>query len=100
MFEVTGAAAAALAERRAENGLADVIAIRISPSDSQNGSSPGYQLRFASHPAPDDIVLETAGTRVFLAAGLEEPLAASVLDIVETDDGPQLILKGRAARGS
>ncbi len=98
MFEVTRRAAAALAERRAENGLADTIAIRISPSDPANGTSAGYQLRFASHPAPDDVVMETSGTKVFLAPGLEEPLAGAVLDIVETDKGPQLILKGSTER--
>lgn len=99
MFEVTGRAAAALAQRRAKDGLADSIAIRISTSDSGNGSATGYQLRFASHPSPDDIVTESAGTRVFLPASLEEPLAGSVLDVVDTAKGPQLILKRRASPG-
>jgi Fe-S cluster assembly iron-binding protein IscA len=98
MFEVTGRAAAALAERLAEDGLADSMAIRISTSDSGNGSSAGYQLRFASHPSPGDVVMESTGTRVFLAAGLEEPLAGSVLDLVDTANGPQLILRGRLSR--
>lgn len=97
MFQVTGRAAAALAERRAETGLTDSVAIRISTSDSGNGSSAGYQLRFAPHPSPDDIELESAGTRVFLAAGLEEPLAGTVLDVFDTAEGPQLILTGRAS---
>jgi hypothetical protein len=35
---------------------------------------------------------------VFLAAGLEEPLAGSVLDLVDTANGPQLILRGRLSR--
>ncbi|HYH49602.1 MAG TPA: hypothetical protein VEG38_08645 [Acidimicrobiia bacterium] len=100
MFEVTGRAAAALANRRAKDGLGDSIAIRISTADSRNGASAGYQLRFASHPSPDDIVMESAGTRVFLAAGLEEPLAGSVLDVVETPEGPQLILMGHAPSGA
>ena len=97
MFEVTGRAAAALAQRRAKDGLADSIAIRISASDSQNGSSSSYQLRFASNPSPDDSVMESAGTRVFLAPGLEEPLGGSVLDVVDTAKGPQLILKRRTS---
>jgi Fe-S cluster assembly iron-binding protein IscA len=96
VFELTSRAAAALAQNRAQIGLGDTIAIRISASESGNGSSAGYQLRFASHPAPDDVVMETAGTKVFLAADLAEPLDAAVLDAVDTDEGERLILKRRA----
>ena len=99
VFELTGRAAAALAERRAQNGLADSIAIRISTSDSDNGSSAGYQLRFVSNPSPDDVVVESVGTRVFLAAGLAEPLEAAILDVVDTAKRPQLVLKGGASPG-
>jgi Fe-S cluster assembly iron-binding protein IscA len=94
VFELTSRAAAALTERRVMNGFAESIAIRIS-SDSDNGSGPGYKLRFASHPLPDDLVLESNGTRVFLAAGLAEPLGGSVLDVVDTPQGPHLVLKHR-----
>ena len=93
MFELTSRAASALAESRALNGLAESIGIRITTSDSGNGSGAGYRLRFASHPFPDDLVMETAGTRVFLAAALAEPLERSVLDVVDTAEGPQLVLK-------
>ena len=95
MFELTSRAAAALAERRGLSGLAESIGIRISTSDSDNGSGPGYKLRFASHPLPDDLVLETKGTTFFLAAGLDEPLGGSVLDVVDTPQGPHLVLKHR-----
>ena len=96
MFELTSRAAAALAETRARNGLKDTIAIRISASESGNGSTAGYQLRFASHPAPSDVVVESGGTRVFLAVELVEPLEASILDYVETAEGERLVLKHRA----
>jgi Fe-S cluster assembly iron-binding protein IscA len=95
VFELTSRAAAALAERRNVNGLAESIAIRISTSDSGNGSGPGYKLRFASQPSPDDLVLESYGTRVFLAPGLAEPLGGSILDVVDTPKGPHLVLKHR-----
>jgi Fe-S cluster assembly iron-binding protein IscA len=97
MFELTSRAAAALAQNRARSGLGDGIALRISASESGNGTSAGYQLRFASHPAPDDVVMETAGTKVFLSAELAEPLDAAVLDAVDTADGQRLVLKRRAA---
>lgn len=95
MFEVSSGAAAALARRRAAVGVAETIAIRISASESGNGSSTGYQVRFAAHPAAGDVELESAGTRVFLAPALVEPLEASVLDTVDTSQGEQLVLKHR-----
>lgn len=97
MFELTSRAAAALAETRAQSGLGETIAIRISASESSNGSSAGYQLRFASHPSPDDLVMETGGTRVFLAAELAEPLEAAVLDTVATEEGERLVLKRQSS---
>lgn len=100
MFELTSRAAAALADARARKGLADKTAIRISASKSGNGSSAtqrGYQLRFASRPAPDDLMVEQAGTKVFLAADLAEPLEASVLDMVDTERGKRLVLRRRRA---
>lgn len=97
MFELTSRAAAALAQTRAKSGLGDAIAIRISTSESSNGSSAGYQLRFASDPAPDDVVVESSGTKVFVAAELAEPLEASVLDAVETAEGERLVLKRRSS---
>ena len=95
MFELTSRAAAALADSRSQSGLGDTIAIRISASESANGSSTGYQLRFASHPSPGDVVMESAGTRVFVAAGLAEPLGRSVLDVEDTPQGTKLVLKHR-----
>jgi Fe-S cluster assembly iron-binding protein IscA len=99
VFEVTSRAAAALAQRRDLTGLVGSIAIRISTADSGNGSEPGYQLRFASHPSPDDHVVESAGTKVYLAAGLAEPLEGSVLDVVDSAEGPHLVLKHRPRGG-
>jgi len=95
MFELTSRAAAALAQSRARKGLGDSLAIRISASDSGNGSSAGYKVRFASHPWPDDVVTECKGTKVFLAPGLAERLGSTVLDTEETDGGPRLVLKHR-----
>ena len=96
-MELTDRAAAALAASRAQSGLGETIAVRISAAESGNGSSAGYQLRFASHPAPDDVVTESSGTKVFVAAELAEPLEAAVLDAVDTDEGQRLLLKRRSS---
>lgn len=92
---LSGRAARALAESRRQIGLESSTAVRISPSETGNGSSGGYQVRFASHPTPGDSVFESAGTRVFLASGLEEPLKESVLDTVDTPQGEKLVLRPR-----
>lgn len=94
MFEVTSRAAAALVESRKEIGAGE-LAIRICVSESGNGSSAGYQVRFASHPAAGDLVIDSAGLRVFIADDLVAPLDASVLDTVETPAGEKLVLKHR-----
>ena len=96
MFELTSRAAAALAQDRARIGQGDALAIRISASESGNGSGAGFQLRWASHPWPDDVVMESNGTRVFLSPELAESLNGTVLDAEDTDRGPRLILKHRS----
>ena len=98
MFTMTSRAAAALAENRARIGLDDSTPIRISPSESGNGSSANYQLRFASRPAPHDVVTESAGTTVYMAADLVEPLKTTVLDVKSTPQGTTLVLKRRPSR--
>lgn len=93
MLELTPGAAAVLAHSKAQSGLGDDIAIRISGADSSNGGAAAYRVRFESHPSPNDLVVETAGTRVFLAAELVEPLQAAVLDVEDTPQGTKLVLK-------
>ena len=95
MFELTSRAATALAETRVKSGLADGIAIRISVSQPNGGPCEGYQLRFAAEPLPNDEVISTSGATVFLAAGVADRLAGSVLDSEKTANGSQLVLKHR-----
>lgn len=95
MFELTPRAQAALVHSRAESGLSDEFAVRISGSGSRNGSEAGYKVRFASHPSPDDVVVESGGTMVFLASDVAEPLQEAVLDAQDTPQGSQLVLKRR-----
>jgi Fe-S cluster assembly iron-binding protein IscA len=92
---LSGRAARALAENRRRIGLGSSTGVRISASESGNGSAAGYQVRFASHPSPGDAVFESAGTKVFLAAGLEQPLKTTVLDTVDTPQGEKLVLRPR-----
>jgi Fe-S cluster assembly iron-binding protein IscA len=97
MFMLTGRAARAVGGIRRRTGLEDRIAIRISASDPQNGSSPGYKMRFVSRPSPGDEIVTTAGTKVFIAAALARPLKSAVLDTVCTSEGEELVLRRRRA---
>lgn len=94
---LTGRAARALGQIRRRTGLEDSIAVRISASESPDGSSSGFQMRFASHPLPGDDLITTAGTKVFIAAPVAKPLESSVLDTAETSRGEQLVLRPRRA---
>lgn len=93
MFELTSRAAASLAETRAKGGLGNRVAIRICASQHNGGPSEGYQLRFAAEPLPNDEVINTSGATVFLAAGVADRLAGSVLDSEKTANGSKLVLK-------
>lgn len=93
MLTLTTGAAAVLEETRSTSGVGNEMAVRISPRSSNDGQFPGYELHFAPAPAPDDVVLVSAGTRLFLAAEVVQPLAGAVLDAEEADDGRQLVLR-------
>ena len=95
MFELTNRAAAVLAETVSKTGLGGRIAIRICASQAHNERSSAYQLRFAAEPIPDDVVISTAGATVFLAAGVADGLANSVLDTETSASGSKLVLKHR-----
>jgi Fe-S cluster assembly iron-binding protein IscA len=95
VFQLTNRAAEALAETREKSGLGDRIAIRISPSQVDGTPSRGYQLRFAADPLPEDVVVESGGATIFLAAGVADRLSSSVLDAEELASGHKLVLKHR-----
>lgn len=95
MFMLTGRAARALGKIRRRTGLGDSIAVRISPSESPDGSSSGFKMRFASRPLPGDDVITTAGTEVYIAAALAKPFESSVLDTVDTPQGQHLVIRPR-----
>lgn len=93
MITLTEGAAAVLEETRAKSGLPDGVAVRISSGASDNGEAAAYKLRFAAEPFPDDLVVGTGTTRVFVAADVAEPLGAAVLDAEETAEGCKLVLR-------
>jgi Fe-S cluster assembly iron-binding protein IscA len=93
MFMLTPSAAAILAETRLQNGLPDDVAIRISGGGSSNGSAAAYRVSFANVPWPDDLVVQSEGTRLFVAADVAGGLETAALDVEGTADGHRLIVK-------
>jgi Fe-S cluster assembly iron-binding protein IscA len=93
MLRLTPRAAAILAETRLQNALPDDIAIRITAGESSNGSAAAYRVRFASAPSPNDLVVQSEGTLLFVAADVAGPLETAVLDVECAADGHRLIVK-------
>ena len=99
MLHVTQAAASQLAELRQSQGYPENFGARVFGHPATEGEI-ALRLTFAEVPAEDDQVTEQAGTKVFVAPEVAEPLAASALDVEETQAGPQLVITPRAADDS
>lgn len=91
MLQLTSAAATQLAHARESQGLPDSFGLRVF-GEPQPGGGVSLGLAFAEVPAEDDQVTEQAGTRIFLAPEVVEPLATAALDVEETPEGVKLIL--------
>jgi Fe-S cluster assembly iron-binding protein IscA len=91
MLQLTSAAATQLAQARESQGLPDSFGLRVF-GEPQPGGGVSLGLAFAEVPAEDDQVSEQAGTRLFVAPEVVEPLATAALDVEETPEGVKLIL--------
>lgn len=96
VLQVTSAAATTFDQARSAQDLPDSVGIRIYAQRDDAGDV-GIALAFAEEPQDGDQVTETDGTAVFVAPELAEPLADSVLDVTETDDGTQIVLSDQAS---
>ncbi len=96
LLTLTDRAAAALAEARSRSGLSDDVGVRIS-GESKNGQEPSYRLTFAAEPAPEDLVVHTGVTSLFVAPEVAGQMQAAVLDVNDGGDGITLVLRGKPA---
>jgi len=92
MLALTPRALAVLSDSLTDRGLPGNVGVRISAGGS-NGESAAYQVRFAEDPAPDDLVIDSGGPRIFVAAEVVEPLDSAILDAEETAQGRKLVLR-------
>lgn len=94
MLQITTTAIAALEEARAQQQIPDDHGVRVSAQPDPNDATTAVlALGFAEAPMEGDQVTEQSGTEVFIAPEIAEPLADTILDLEETPQGAQLILK-------
>jgi len=94
MLKITDAAVAALEEARAAQQVPDDHGVRVSAQpDPEDAENTVLALGFIEAPAEGDQVTDQAGTDIYIAPEVAEPLAGTVLDIEQTPEGAQLILK-------
>lgn len=97
MLALTPRALAVLADKLTERGVPGNVGVRISAGGA-NGQGAAYQLQFADEPAPDDVVIDSGGPRIFVAAEVARPLDGAIVDAEETPDGRKLIVRYHGSR--
>lgn len=94
MLQVTTAAVVALEEARSAQQVPDEHGVRVSAQpDPNDPDNTVLALGFTATPVEGDQVTDQAGTAIFVAPEVAEPLADTLLDIEDTPEGAQLILK-------
>lgn len=96
MLQLSPTAAEALNQARDEQDVPEDYGVRVSAQAGPDGQT-GLAVGFAEGPVEGDEVTEQAGTQVFIAAEVAEPLAESVIDMEETERGAQLVVKPKEA---
>lgn len=96
LLQLTSRAAAFVAFARFETGLPPHYGLRISRRYGLDSQRPALDLDFVEDPHEGDQVGESEGTRVFVAPDIAEPFADALLDVEETAEGHQLVLRRRS----
>lgn len=98
MLQVSSNAAAALEEARNAQEVPQNYGVRIYGEPDEQGQV-GIGLAFSEAPEDGDQVTEQAGTEIYIDPQVAEPLADSMIDLEQTDEGPQLVLKPQGEAG-
>jgi len=92
MVKITDEAADVIKSAREQNGFGDEAALRLQTVSGQDGSS-AIGVTFTEEPETDDVVGKSAGVTVYVEPTLAEELGDVVLDVKETAEGPELVLR-------
>jgi Fe-S cluster assembly iron-binding protein IscA len=95
VLQVSPSAADVLREARATQDVPDSYGLRVFAQADETGQ-PALAIAFTEEPVEGDEVTEQAGTEVYVAPELAEPLASQVLDVEETPEGAALTLVPQA----
>lgn len=95
MLQLSENAAAALESLRQSEGIPEDHEARLS-ADPQPTGELGIRLEFVESVAEEDEVAEQAGTEVYVAPEIAEPLADRVMDLQETEEGLAFVFRTRA----
>lgn len=96
MLQVSPSAVAALEQARTAQQVPDSHGVRIFAEPDDNGQV-AVSLGFSEEPADGDQVTEEGGTEIYVAPELAEPLAESVVDLEDTPEGAQLVIRPQEA---
>lgn len=92
VLQLSDTAAEALQQVRDEQDVPEGHGVRIATQAGPDGQ-PGLAVGFAEAPAEGDEVTEQSGTELYVAQEVAAPLADSVIDVEDTGQGPQLVVK-------
>jgi Fe-S cluster assembly iron-binding protein IscA len=91
VLQVTESAVSVLREARTAQQVPESYGLRVFAQPDESGQ-PALALAFAEQPVEGDQVSEQAGTEVYVAPELAEPLADHLLDTEQTPEGVALTL--------
>ena len=94
MLRVSENAAAALENIRTAEGVPESYGIRVSGSQEPTGDIV-ISLAFVEAPEEADQVTEQAGTDVYVAPDVAEPLSSAVMDVQDSEEGMQLVFRAQ-----
>lgn len=92
MLQISDGAVRLLQETRSEQGVPESYGLRVFGRSDQTGGIQVH-LTFTEEPEEGDQVIEQAGTELYLAPEVAEPLDNAVLDVADEEAGPELVLR-------
>ncbi|HUH08203.1 MAG TPA: hypothetical protein VML96_10415 [Egibacteraceae bacterium] len=94
MLEVSQTAASALDQARSAQDLPETFGVRIFGEPGPSGQV-SVAMGFVEEPLEGDQVTEQAGTHIFIAPEVAQPVSDSVMDLQQTEDGPRLVIRSQ-----
>ena len=91
MLKLTHDAAKLITEARTRAAMPDTYGLRLFAEPTAEGSN--VAIAFAPAPERGDEVIEQDGLPVYVAPEVAEPLAAATIDVAQTPNGPDLVMK-------